>query len=267
MAARKKAKKKAKPKRKARPKPKKKAKPKPKKKAKPKPKKKAKPKAKKKARPKPKKKAKPKPKKKARPKPKKKARPKPKKKAKPKPKKKARPKPKKKAKPKKARPKPAAKPKAAKTKPRRSRGVTATIRFAEEEPEVKKPPPVKRKKLPKKISREFLAILEEKRQRILRKARTTIEEGMKFDEADLPDEYDQATSEYLQYFTLRLRGREKYFLDKIEQAIGRIKDGSFGYCDSCGVQIGMNRLKARPETTLCIRCKEAQEREERQFGE
>ena len=84
------------------------------------------------------------------------------------------------------------------------------------------------------------------------------------DEADLPDEYDQATSEYLQYFTLRLRGREKYFLDKIEQAIARVKDGSFGYCDACGVQIGMNRLRARPETTLCIRCKEAQEREERQ---
>ena len=121
--------------------------------------------------------------------------------------------------------------------------------------------------MPKKLLKEFFDILEGKRLRILNKARTTIEEGMKFDEADLPDEYDQATSEYLQYFTLRLRGREKYFLDKIEQAIARIKDGSFGYCDDCNVQIGMNRLRARPETTLCIRCKEAQEREERQFGD
>jgi DnaK suppressor protein len=137
----------------------------------------------------------------------------------------------------------------------------------DEEREDNKPAFKRIKKLPSKALAEFKAILDHKRQRILRKAQSTIEEGMKFDEADLPDEYDQATSEYLQYFTLRLRGREKYFLDKIEQALGRIEVGSFGVCESCGGEIGLNRLRARPETTFCIRCKEAQEREERQFGD
>jgi DnaK suppressor protein len=113
----------------------------------------------------------------------------------------------------------------------------------------------------------FKRVLNEKRGRIVEKARDTLNEGMKLDEADLPDEYDMASSEYLQYFTLRLRGRERYFLDKIERALQRIDEGSFGICEVCGDDIGMARLMARPETTLCIRCKETQEREERQFSE
>jgi DnaK suppressor protein len=121
------------------------------------------------------------------------------------------------------------------------------------------------------LSREdldyFKRVLNEKRSRIVEKARDTLNEGMKLDEADLPDEYDMASSEYLQYFTLRLRGRERYFLDKIERALQRIDEGNFGICESCGEEIGMARLMARPETTLCIRCKETQEREERQFSE
>ena len=113
----------------------------------------------------------------------------------------------------------------------------------------------------------FKRILNEKRNRIIEKARNTLNEGMKLDEADLPDEYDMASSEYLQYFTLRLRGRERYFLDKIDKALARIDGGAFGICELCGDDIGMARLMARPETTLCIRCKETQEREERMFSE
>ncbi len=145
--------------------------------------------------------------------------------------------------------------------------LAAQVRILGEEAEARKARLKKAPKLPRQVLNEFRGILQQKRMRILNKARSTIEEGMKFDEADLPDEYDQATSEYLQYFTLRLRGREKYFLDKIEQALARIEDGSFGICEACGNEIGINRLYARPETTLCIRCKEAQEREERQFGD
>ena len=89
---------------------------------------------------------------------------------------------------------------------------------------------------------------------------------MALDANDLPDEMDLASSEYLQSFTFRLRGREKVFLDKIEKALAKIEDGSFGVCEECGEEVSVKRLEARPETTLCIRCKEDQERMEKDFG-
>jgi RNA polymerase-binding transcription factor DksA len=75
-----------------------------------------------------------------------------------------------------------------------------------------------------------------------------------------------ASSEYLQSFTFRLRGREKVFLDKIEKALRKIEDGTFGVCEECAEEISVKRLEARPETTLCIRCKEDQERMERDYS-
>jgi DnaK suppressor protein len=77
---------------------------------------------------------------------------------------------------------------------------------------------------------------------------------------------DLASSEYLQSFTFRLRGREKSFLGKITKALVKIEDGSFGKCEECEEEISIKRLEARPETTLCIRCKEDQERVEKDFG-
>ena len=112
----------------------------------------------------------------------------------------------------------------------------------------------------------FRKLLEEKRDDIIRKAKQTLDEDMTLDANDLPDEMDLASSEYLQSFTFRLRGREKSFLDKIEKALARIDDGSFGICEECGEEISVKRLEARPETTLCIRCKEDQERAEKDFG-
>ena len=109
-------------------------------------------------------------------------------------------------------------------------------------------------------------LLETKREEIVKKAQQTLEQDMALDADDLPDEMDLASSEYLQAFTFRLRGREKTFLDKIQKALERIEDGSFGTCEECGEPISVKRLEARPETTLCIRCKEDQERVERDFG-
>ena len=114
--------------------------------------------------------------------------------------------------------------------------------------------------------KKFRQLLEEKREEILKKAQQTLSEDMTLDQDDLPDEMDLAASEYLQSFTFRLRGREKVFLSKIQKALERIDDGSFGNCEECGVEITPKRLEARPETTLCIRCKEDQERVERDFG-
>ncbi len=113
--------------------------------------------------------------------------------------------------------------------------------------------------------KKFKTLLTEKRDEIVKKAKQTLEEDMTLDANDLPDEMDLASSEYLQSFTFRLRGREKVFLDKIEKALQKIEDGSFGICEECGEEISIKRLEARPETTLCIRCKEDQERMEKDY--
>lgn len=114
--------------------------------------------------------------------------------------------------------------------------------------------------------KKFQQLLEEKREDILARAKQTLSQDMTLDQDDLPDEMDLASSEYLQSFTFRLRGREKVFLDKIQKALERIDEGTFGTCDECSEPISPKRLEARPETTLCIRCKEDQERVERDFG-
>ena len=113
--------------------------------------------------------------------------------------------------------------------------------------------------------KKFKTLLTEKRDEIVKKAKQTLEEDMTLDSNDLPDEMDLASSEYLQSFTFRLRGREKVFLDKIEKALRKIEEGSFGICEECGEEISVKRLEARPETTLCIRCKEDQERHEKDY--
>ena len=114
--------------------------------------------------------------------------------------------------------------------------------------------------------KKFRTLLTDKRDEILKKAKQTLEQDMALDTDDLPDEMDLASSEYLQSFTFRLRGREKAFLDKIQKALVKIEDGTFGKCEECDEEISVKRLEARPETTLCIRCKEDQERMEKAYG-
>ena len=114
--------------------------------------------------------------------------------------------------------------------------------------------------------KKFKSLLTEKRDEIIKKAKQTLEEDMALDANDLPDEMDLASSEYLQSFTFRLRGREKAFLEKIQKALAKIDEGTFGVCEECGDEISVKRLEARPETTLCIRCKEEQEKKEKSFG-
>src|SRR5690349_4112816 len=120
--------------------------------------------------------------------------------------------------------------------------------------------------LKKKDLKRFRDILEERREEILKNAKKTLNEDMTLDADDLPDEMDLASSEYLQSFEFRLRGREKSLLSKLDLALKKIDDGTFGICEICEEPIGKKRLEARPETTLCIKCKEDQEREERTMG-
>ncbi len=121
------------------------------------------------------------------------------------------------------------------------------------------------KPLTKKELGKFKELLEEKRHAVLERARKTLTEDMTLDTNDLADEMDLASSEYIQSFEFRLRGREKSLLAKVDLALKKIEDGTFGICEVCEEPIGKKRLEARPETSLCIRCKEDQERDERTF--
>jgi DnaK suppressor protein len=78
-----------------------------------------------------------------------------------------------------------------------------------------------------------------------------------------PDLGDQASAETDRNFMLRLRGREQRLLKKIDQALERVESGIFGICEDCGNEISIQRLEARPVTTMCIECKTLQEEEER----
>jgi DnaK suppressor protein len=122
------------------------------------------------------------------------------------------------------------------------------------------------KTLTKKELKKFQELLEDKRKVVLERARQMLSEGMVLDANDLPDEMDLASSEYIQSFEFRLRGREKSLLSKLDLALKKIDDGTFGICEICEEPIGKKRLEARPETSLCIKCKEDQEREERTMG-
>jgi DnaK suppressor protein len=122
------------------------------------------------------------------------------------------------------------------------------------------------KALTKKELKKFQELLEEKRKTVLDRARQMMSEGMVLDTNDLPDEMDLASSEYIQSFEFRLRGREKFLLSKLDLALKKIEEGTFGVCETCEEPIGKKRLEARPETSLCIKCKEDQEREERTMG-
>jgi DnaK suppressor protein len=120
--------------------------------------------------------------------------------------------------------------------------------------------------LSKSEIKQFRELLEERAKQILVNAKNTLSDEMAVDTADLPDEMDLASSEYLQSLTFRMRGREKVLLEKIEHAMARLEAGTFGICEECEEEISQKRLEARPETTLCIKCKEDQERAEKSLG-
>ena len=118
----------------------------------------------------------------------------------------------------------------------------------------------------KKDLKRFKTMLEESKRQLLLSAKKTLSEESSFDTNELPDEIDQASSEYQQSMVFRLRDREKFLLGKIEKALQRIEADTFGICEKCEEEISIKRLEARPVTTLCIRCKEEQEQKERSFG-
>jgi len=89
---------------------------------------------------------------------------------------------------------------------------------------------------------------------------------MQDEASNFPDPNDRATQESEFSLELRTRDRERRLIKKIEDALSGIESGDYGYCETCGVEIGIRRLEARPTATQCIDCKTLDEIRERQMG-
>lgn len=113
---------------------------------------------------------------------------------------------------------------------------------------------------------EFRALLLNEKSKLIHNARRTLTEEMTVDVDDLADEMDLASSDSNQSLAFRLRGRERHLLSKIEEALERLSEGEYWWCEDCGAWIGFKRLRARPVTDLCIQCKEQREHRERGFA-
>lgn len=117
----------------------------------------------------------------------------------------------------------------------------------------------------KDVLEKFRKQLKEKQEEILEEVGKTLSE-MTDQTTNIPDPNDRATVESGRSFELRIRDRERKLLSKIDDALNRIDEGTFGVCDDCGEDIGLKRLNARPVTTLCIDCKTIQETKEKSKG-
>ena len=113
----------------------------------------------------------------------------------------------------------------------------------------------------KETIKKFKKIFEAQRQKIIFNDRV-IREDFAVCPDDRYDEIDLATTDIEQSMRMRLRNRETLYIKKIEEALKRIEEGTFGECDDCGEDIELRRLEARPTATLCVFCKEEQERKE-----
>ena len=89
---------------------------------------------------------------------------------------------------------------------------------------------------------------------------------MQDDAANFPDPNDRATQESEFTLELRTRDRERKLIRKIDEAITSLETGDYGYCEACGIEIGIRRLEARPTATLCYDCKVLDEIREKQMG-
>ena len=112
----------------------------------------------------------------------------------------------------------------------------------------------------KSEQKKFLKVLNENRSKLIEKARRAMTGDIHLDPNDFPDEIDTASSESGLAFIGRLRERERVLIQKIDIALQKIEDGTYGVCASCDEDIGIQRLMARPVADLCIDCKSQQER-------
>jgi len=113
---------------------------------------------------------------------------------------------------------------------------------------------------------KFKRILVAERDRLLNNTKESIKNDLNVSTDDLPDEADLAASEISQSLTFELRNRERMMISKINTALTKIQDGSFGECESCEEEIEKRRLEARPFSTLCVACQEQTEHREKVYA-
>ena len=101
---------------------------------------------------------------------------------------------------------------------------------------------------------------------ILSESKDTIK-GMKEETRNIPDVADRASEETDRALELRTRDRQRKLISKIDSALRRIEDGSYGYCEETGEPIGLKRLMARPVATLCIAAQEKHEKDEKVYAD
>ncbi len=113
---------------------------------------------------------------------------------------------------------------------------------------------------------KFKKVLLAERDRLLNNSKESIKQELNISTDDLPDEADLAASEINQSLTFELRNRERVMIAKINTAIRKIQDGSFGLCESCEEEIEKRRLDARPFSVLCVNCQEQHEHREKVYA-
>ncbi len=111
----------------------------------------------------------------------------------------------------------------------------------------------------------FAQILQNWKRELMEEVDRTVNH-MQDEAANFPDPADRASQEEEFSLELRTRDRERKLIKKINDTLARIEEDDYGFCDSCGVEIGIRRLEARPTATLCIDCKTLAEIKERQLG-
>jgi len=111
----------------------------------------------------------------------------------------------------------------------------------------------------------FTSILNKWKLELMQEVDRTVHH-MQDEAANFPDPADRASQEEEFSLELRARDRERKLIKKIDETLQLIEDEDYGWCDSCGVEIGIRRLEARPTATLCIDCKTLAENKEKKVG-
>jgi DnaK suppressor protein len=125
---------------------------------------------------------------------------------------------------------------------------------------------MKKRCLTEEQIRELKEILERRRAEVLEDIKRGLEDQLHA-EREVGDLVDMSTDEILRTFEMRIRDREAKYLKKIEKALKKIEEGTYGICEKCGECIQYERLKLRPVAELCIKCKLEQEQMEKKLGE
>tara|TARA_B100001179_G_scaffold220278_1_gene194617 strand:+ start:364 stop:795 length:432 start_codon:yes stop_codon:yes gene_type:complete len=124
-------------------------------------------------------------------------------------------------------------------------------------------PTIKEKFMNSKMKEYFRLKLVNWKKDLLKESSQTLKKLQKEENSPKPDLTDRATEEIERSFELRTRDRERKLINKINEALKRIDDGSYGYCEETGEPIGIKRLEARPVATLSLEAQEMHEKKER----